>query len=121
MPAAADFFGGGPAGDAWAAGLEQTEDGLVPRFDTLVLHDAILAVHTRARWHEWASVTRPTLVVKGGRGYLQQAEVDQMLARNGVARMALIEDAGHDVHLDASDRLALAIESFLRPGYGRAD
>ena len=63
------YFGGGGPGQTWAAGLEQTTTGLVPRFELATLHEAILAVHTQARWAEWATISCPTLVVKGGRGF----------------------------------------------------
>ena len=111
--AAVEYFGGGTAGEAWAAGLEQTATGLVPRFDLGVLHDAIRAVHTQPRWAEWAAIGCPALLVKGDRGFLSQDEADEMLTRNGNARIAVIQDAGHDVHLDAADQLAIAISKFV--------
>ncbi|MEV6856218.1 hypothetical protein AB0407_27810 [Streptomyces microflavus] len=40
------------------------------------------------------------LVVRAGRGMLKQLEADRMAGRNGATRIAVIPDAGHDVHLD---------------------
>ena len=111
--AAAEYFGGGTSGEAWAAGLEQSDTGLVPRFDLDVLHDAIRAVHTQTRWEEWAAISCPTLLVKGEDGFLSQDEADEMLASNHHARAVVIQDAGHDVHLDATEQLAIAITTFV--------
>ena len=116
--AAAEYFGGGTAGEAWAAGLEQTDTGLVPRFDLGVLHEAIRAVHTQTRWAEWAAISRPTLLVKGDHGFLSQDEVDEMLASNHNARAVVIQGAGHDVHLDAAEQLAIAISTFVEHASG---
>ena len=112
------YFGGGVAGEAWAAGLEQTTAGLVPRFDLATLGQAISAVHNQARWDEWASVRCPTLLVRGTRGFLSQVEADEMLARNENARLVVIHDAGHDVHLDAPEQLAAVVSTFVGPTRG---
>lgn len=106
---AASYFGGGVAGETWTAGLARTPQGLVPRFDPDVLHEAISAVHARARWDEWATIRCPVLLVKGEEGFLPQEEADQMLATNSHAELVTIPGAGHDVHLDASEELAQAI------------
>jgi len=111
--AAAAYFGGGTAGEAWAAGLEQTPAGLVPPFELEARQDGIAAVHAQTRWAEWRAIALPTLRVKGERGFLPQAEADQMSATNPNARMVVIEDAGHDVHLDATEQLAIAISTFI--------
>jgi pimeloyl-ACP methyl ester carboxylesterase len=116
--AAAEYFGVGTSGEAWAAGLDQTATGLVPRFDLGVLHNAIRAVHTQTRWAEWAAISSPTLLVKGGHGFLSPDEIDEMLASNRKARMVLIRDAGHDVHLDDPEQLATAISTFIEHAHG---
>ncbi len=113
---AATYFGGGVPGEAWAAGLEQITTGLVPRFDLAALGRAISAVHGRARWAEWATISCPTLLVRGDRGFLSQAEADEMVSSNHHARLVVIHDAGHDVHLDAPELLAAAVSTFAGPG-----
>ncbi|MFJ8406214.1 hypothetical protein ACIQ9K_37995 [Streptomyces microflavus] len=40
------------------------------------------------------------LVVRADKGMLKQLEADRMAGRHGAARIAVIPDAGHDVHLD---------------------
>ncbi|MEU0291530.1 hypothetical protein ABZ136_05015 [Streptomyces microflavus] len=40
------------------------------------------------------------LVVRAGKGLLKQPEADRMAGRHGAVRIAVIPDAGHDVHLD---------------------
>ncbi|CAM5599142.1 hypothetical protein GCM10010298_01390 [Streptomyces microflavus] len=42
----------------------------------------------------------PALVVRAGKGMLKQPEADRMAGRHGATRIAVIPDAGHDVHLD---------------------
>ncbi|WFE47724.1 alpha/beta hydrolase [Verrucosispora sp. WMMD1129] len=111
--AAATYFGGGRAGEAWAAGLAPSATGLVPRFELEVLREAIHAVNAEARWADWAAISTPTLLVKGQRGFLEQAEADEMLASNPMAAMIVIDGAGHDVHLDSSEQLAAAISTFV--------
>jgi pimeloyl-ACP methyl ester carboxylesterase len=111
--AAAEFFGGGLLGQGWAAGLTATPEGLVPRFDVQVMREAILAVHSDDRWREWSSIRQPVLLVKADSGYLRQDEADRMLGANPHARLITIDGAGHDVQLEAPDRLAAALLGFL--------
>lgn len=111
--AAIDYFGGGQLGRGWSDGLADTSAGLVPRFDVEVMHEAILAVHGEERWDEWSSIRQPVLLVKARDGFLPQAEADRMLATNPHVRLVTIDGAGHDVHLEAPDKLAAALLPFL--------
>lgn len=107
--AAVDFLGGGPAGEAWADGLEHTRDGLRSRWDADVLHEVLLAVHRQDRWAEWRSVSVPTLLVRGQDGSQPAAEFAAMLAQNPLAEGVVVPGAGHDVHLDAPAEAARLI------------
>lgn len=65
---------------------------------------------------EWAATTCPALVVRGARGTMRAADAARMPAlRAPDARtdLAVIEDAGHDVHLDQPQRLYAAMAGFL--------
>lgn len=107
--AAVDFLGGGPAGEAWADGLEHTRDGLRSRWDADVLQEVLLAVHRQDRWAEWRSVSVPTLLVRGQDGSQPAAEFAAMLAQNPLAEGVVVPGAGHDVHLDAPAEAARLI------------
>jgi hypothetical protein len=69
--AAARFFGGGPVGKGWAAGLEEHGGGWWPRFDREVMTRSLAENAQRSFWHEWAQVTCPTLVVLALDGLLR--------------------------------------------------
>lgn len=106
---AAEFFGGGSAGVAWAAGLEHEPDGLLPRFDVDVLRDALTPVHSEARWEEWQAIRCPVVLVKGSRGFAPLEELTRMVEVQPRARLVEVDDAGHDVHLDAPQSVAAVV------------
>lgn len=106
---AAAYFGGGAAGLAWSAGLEDDADGFRPRFDVDVLQEALAAVHAQARWQEWQSITCPVTLVRGSRGSMPQQELERMTAVRPEARIVEVAGAGHDVHLDCPEAVAAAI------------
>ncbi|OPG04666.1 hypothetical protein B1R27_24245 [Streptomyces sp. GKU 895] len=92
--------------EAWARGLEQRQDGWHPRFDRDTMIASITELAARSYWAEWERLTCPTLVVRGGEGMLPAAEAEEMLRRRPRGtRLAVIPDAGHDVHLDRPDQL----------------
>ncbi|WP_305783269.1 alpha/beta fold hydrolase [Symbioplanes lichenis] len=95
--AAAEHLGGTPIAHAWAADLD---GDLRPRFDADVMGAAIAPVLAAARWDEWAAITAATLLVRGERGIIPQAEVDRMLELQPAARLVEVAGAEHDVHLD---------------------
>ncbi|MGW4809148.1 alpha/beta fold hydrolase [Kitasatospora sp. NPDC004272] len=112
--AAVGFFGGGPAGEAWADGLEQRPDGWWPRFDTEVMVDSMAPLAARDHWDDWAALTCPTLLVLGRRGIIPPAETDRMLSLRPEVRAVSLLAAGHDVHLDQPAELHRLIAELLR-------
>jgi pimeloyl-ACP methyl ester carboxylesterase len=128
---AADFLGH----EAWARGLEEREDGLYPRFDrdtmisaiTEPAEPAVLAVPAdpaepagsathapTSYWPEWDRLRCPTLVVRGAKGTMPDAELTEMGTRRPKRTVTkVIEDAGHDVHLDQPHRFHEVVRAFL--------
>ncbi|MFD3971918.1 alpha/beta fold hydrolase [Streptomyces cyaneofuscatus] len=96
----AAFFGGGAAGRAWAAGLAPGPGGLHPRVDRDVMVATVQENAQRDFWDAWDEVRCPVLVVRAGKGMLKQREADRMAERRPGTRIAVVPEAGHDVHLD---------------------
>ncbi|MGW8573506.1 alpha/beta fold hydrolase [Streptomyces niveus] len=114
--AAAHFFGGGPAGLAWAAGLEVRPDGLYPRVDRDVMVGCVAESAVRSFWTEWDQVRCPTLVVRGEKGFMPTSEAEKMRVRRPAGtRVETVPGAGHDVHLDRPAQLHALMEEFLPP------
>ncbi|MFI6641569.1 alpha/beta fold hydrolase [Streptomyces sp. NPDC050504] len=111
--AAAEFFGGGAAGRAWAAGLEEHPDGLRPAFDPEVLVDSLAENAARDFWDEWRRVTCPTLVVRGDRGTMPEREAVRMRELAPATVLCVVPGAAHDVHLDAPSQLRGAVTEFI--------
>ena len=109
---AADALGGGALARAWAADLEQTHDGLRPRFDADVMVD-VLAHVAVPRWDEWASVAAPTLVVYADGGMFAEGQKRAFVEHNANARRVDLAHASHDAHLDAHDAWIEALTTFL--------
>ncbi|MGA5453015.1 alpha/beta fold hydrolase [Streptomyces umbrinus] len=122
--------------EAWARGLEEREDGHHPRWHRETMLAAVADLAARAYWPEWARVACPTLVVRGAKGTMREAEMTRMARTTRMTRRAqtrtgrppqsppqpqlqsqtltaVIEDAGHDVHLDQPRRLHAAVRTFL--------
>jgi pimeloyl-ACP methyl ester carboxylesterase len=111
---AADFFGGESAtANAWAAGLEERQDGLWPSFDPDVIVDILAKASGRSYWDQWSRITCPALVVRGQSGWMSEDETRRMLEELPNARLAEIQDAGHDVHLDQPDQWHAVLGEFL--------
>lgn len=116
--AAAEFFGGGPHGEGWAAGLEQRDDGWWPRFDRDVMVASMAELARRSFWGEWSGVTCPTLAVFGRRSFISPQEIDEMFRARPELRAASVPDAGHDVHLDHPAALRRLVRHFLDEAVG---
>jgi pimeloyl-ACP methyl ester carboxylesterase len=111
------FFGGDSLrARAWCAGLEQRSGGLWPAFDADVLIATLAESQARSWWEEWASIRCPTLIVRAVEG-APRDQVQRMAGALPGARVAEIEDAGHDLHLDQSDRWRDVVSEFIA-GFG---
>ncbi|WP_328304707.1 alpha/beta hydrolase (plasmid) [Streptomyces sp. NBC_00435] len=116
--AAAHAFlsGQGLNGEAWAAGLEQRQDGWYPRFERAVMVAAIAENGTRDWWPQWQAVRCPTLLVIGEKGIVPPAESIRMLdsaAPSTALTAASVPGSGHDVHLDRPAALHALLSEFL--------
>ncbi|WEH33608.1 alpha/beta hydrolase [Streptomyces sp. AM 4-1-1] len=111
--AASAFFGGGEVGNAWAAGLARTPDGLHPRVDRDVMVATVAENARRGFWDEWDRVCCPVLVVRGASGSMRAEEAEQMRVRHPDTDVRIVPDASHDVHLDQPAALYTALRAFL--------
>jgi len=117
--AALDFFGATAASTAaWVDGLDQTHDGLRPRFEVDVLIAAMENLARSDRWHEWEQLSIPVLLCRAEQSWIEQSEVDRMSERRPSLSVIEIASAGHDVHLDQPDRLARAVSQFVSEIFG---
>ncbi|GAB2576383.1 alpha/beta hydrolase [Streptomyces capparidis] len=115
--AAAEFFGGGPAGRGWADGLAERDGGWWPRFERDVVVAALAEHARRDFWDEWRSVRCPTLVVLARDGFLPPGDVERMPRERpeGVTAVS-VPGTGHDLHLERPDALAALLAAFLGEG-----
>lgn len=110
--AASAFLGEAPLAQAWAADLEERDDGFWPRFDAGVMVAAIGPVRV-PRWTEWERVSAPTLVVYGQEGLFDEAAKAEFVRRGrNVTRMDLT-GASHDAHLDCFGPWLAALRGFV--------
>ncbi|MBE1492552.1 alpha/beta fold hydrolase [Plantactinospora soyae] len=107
---AARHLGGGLVGSAWASGLRRRDDGWYPAFDRDVMVATIAAA--APRWDEFARISCPTLVVRGGAGSLDADEYARM-SRHPMVTAVEIPGGGHDVHLDSPERWRKELADFL--------
>ncbi|MBK3641057.1 alpha/beta fold hydrolase [Streptomyces sp. MBT33] len=112
--AAAQFLGGGPVGEGWAAGLEERDGAWWPRFDRDVMVDSLAENAWRSYWDEWARITCPTLAVLGQSSIIAPEECDRMLQQRPATVAMSLPGAGHDLHLEQPDILLKALQCFLR-------
>lgn len=100
--AAREFLGDDAIVDAWVADLEPAGDGLVPRFDPMVMQRTIEAVH-EPRWGEWEALHVPTLAVFAKDGMFSDTDKDQLISRRPETDRVDLAGGSHDAHLDAFD------------------
>ncbi len=106
------FFGGDTLrARAWCAGLERRADGLGRR-SSRVLLDALLTGERARALGRLGAHPLSALVVRAADGG-PAAEVQRMADALPGTTVAVIEDAGHDVHLDRPDRWRAAVQAFL--------
>lgn len=111
---AIEFFGGGPVGAGWAAGLEERTDGWWPRFSRALMVRSIRELSLRSSWPDWKQVRCPTLVIMAESGMFSAEHAREMAdARPGTV-VSTVPGAGHDVHLEKPEPVRAAITNFLR-------
>ncbi|GLY87069.1 alpha/beta fold hydrolase [Actinoallomurus iriomotensis] len=113
LDAAAEFFGGGPAGAGWAAGLERRGGGWWPRFEAGLMVRSLAGLVRPSFWPEWRRVACPALVVLGQSGIISLDEQREMALARPDTVMVTVPRAGHDVHLDAPEALRAVLAGFL--------
>jgi pimeloyl-ACP methyl ester carboxylesterase len=106
-------FGSELAAEAWSAGLERCDDGLRPRFDIDVMRDTLRAATRRDYWAAWKQIRSPTLLVRATRGSIDDEVVAAMTAAQPSLRVVTVEDAKHDIHLDAPLAWRTVLTRFL--------
>ncbi|MFE6360221.1 alpha/beta fold hydrolase [Streptomyces sp. NPDC057806] len=111
--AAAAFFGGGPVGAGWAAGLEEREGVWWPRFERDVMVRSLAEAAQRSFLPEWRQVTCPTLVVLAQTSFIPAQEADEMLRQRPATLAMSIPGTGHDLHLAQPRTLSTALVGFL--------
>lgn len=111
--AAAEFFGGGPAGAGWAAGLEEQKDGWRPRFAPEVMVRSVLELSQRSYRREWHQVRCPTLVVLAESGIFSSGQAREMTRTRPGTVVVNVPGAGHDVHLEKPEMVRIAVMDFL--------
>ncbi|MFJ1887051.1 alpha/beta fold hydrolase [Streptomyces sp. NPDC088137] len=112
--AAAAFFGGGPVGAGWAAGLEEREGRWWPRFDRDVMVRSLAENAQLSFRHEWGQVACPTLVVLAQSSFIPAQEIDEMLRQRPATMAMSIPGTGHDLHLEQPKILHAALSHFLK-------
>lgn len=111
--AAAQFLGGGPIGEGWAAGLERRADGWWPRVDRDTMVASIAELEQRDFWPEWDSIICPTLLVLAQHSFLPPTEVDTMLSRRPHTTALCLPTTKHDLHLQQPEVLLARVSDFL--------
>ncbi|MCI3241504.1 alpha/beta hydrolase [Streptomyces sp. 7R016] len=111
--AAVAFLGGGPVGEGWAAGLEERDGRLGPRFNRDVMVRSLAENAQRSFLREWTQVDCPTLVVLAQSSFIPAQEVDEMLRLRPSTTSMSIPATGHDLHLEQPAVLHAALLDFL--------
>ncbi|WP_328440379.1 alpha/beta hydrolase [Streptomyces sp. NBC_00444] len=110
-PAAAQAFFGH---EAWAANVEEREDGWYPRVDRDTMIAAVTELAAHDYWDDWTRITCPALVIRGADGTMPERDHRDMRARRPTrTALEVIPAAAHDVHLDQPERLHAAVRAFL--------
>jgi 3-oxoadipate enol-lactonase len=103
-----------PADDAWPEPPERPPEPVA--FDWAVVRPIVRQVRTPDPlwWSRLASVTGPSLLLKGGAAsHISQERIDRMAEALPDARVVLI-DVGHRIHSQHPDAFADAVLPFLR-------
>ncbi|SDT72362.1 Pimeloyl-ACP methyl ester carboxylesterase [Streptomyces sp. TLI_053] len=119
LSAAVEFLGGGPVGEAWAAGLEERADGRHPRFDPDIMVAALTDNTHRSWWAEWGRIACPTLLVLAQSTIIDAEQLDRMHRDRPDAVLASVPGTTHDLHLERPEALAELLEDFCAAGAPR--
>ena len=112
--AALEFWGGASVkAEAWTSGLEEADEGLLPRFEVPVLTRTLREALSRSCWRQWEDLPMAALVVRGSGGTMPREEAEEMARRAPQASFADMAGAGHDVHLEQPDAWRLVLTEFL--------
>ncbi|MEV0224926.1 alpha/beta hydrolase [Streptomyces sp. NPDC050704] len=111
--AAVAFFGGGPVGEGWAAGLEERDDGWHPRIDRDVMVASLADNAQRSFRPAWRHVTCPALVVLAQSSFISESDIDAMLEQRPETRAMSVPGTGHDLHLEQPEALHSMLLGFL--------
>ncbi|MCO5970228.1 alpha/beta fold hydrolase [Actinoallomurus soli] len=112
--AAVGFFGGGPVGTSWAAGLAERRDGWWPRFEPGFMVRSVAELSRRSFWPEWRMVRCPALVVLAESGMFPAGAAREIARDRPSTHVVTVPGAGHDVHLEKPEPVRAAITEFLR-------
>ncbi|MEU6549722.1 alpha/beta hydrolase [Streptomyces sp. NPDC046915] len=100
--------------EAWVRGLDEREDGWHSRLDRDTMIAAVAELATEDYWTEWSRISCPTLVIRGEKGTMREAEATEMRTRRPSTTATVIRGAAHDVHLDEPEALYESIAAFLK-------
>jgi len=97
------------------ANLHTKEDRLTWLFDLNGIRDSLLPSLQIDQHEDWRRLKTPALVLRGeNSAHFRQEEMDLMLAQHPGAKAAVVENAGHWVHVDNFGDTAKAVIDFLR-------
>jgi pimeloyl-ACP methyl ester carboxylesterase len=111
---AAEFLGGGPIGEGWAAGLERRDDGWWPRFDRDTMVASVAENARSALWPQWSAVACPTLLVLAQSSFIPAEETAEMFRLRPATTALSVPGTRHDLHLQRPAAVHQAITAFLR-------
>jgi pimeloyl-ACP methyl ester carboxylesterase len=100
-------------GETWRELLEEHSDGWAPRFDVEGAIASTFDFGERDYWEEWNAIGCPVLVAGGAESEMAQSELRRMAASLRAGRYAVVEGAGHNLHLDRPDAWRAVLERFL--------
>jgi pimeloyl-ACP methyl ester carboxylesterase len=99
-----DYFGGTTVGETWAEGFEERDGRLRSRFDPSSARSVMAPVMLQERWDAWGEVTATVDLVLAEHSAIDASRIARMCALRPATRCHVVPGAGHDLHLDQSDR-----------------
>jgi pimeloyl-ACP methyl ester carboxylesterase len=111
--AASHFLGDSVIARAWAADLEQRDDGLWPRFEPAFLQASIAAVHAQSRWEDWEALEPATALVFAPNGMFDADTKDALVEARPATLRVDLGAGSHDAHLDATAEWTAVLRDLL--------